>query len=1036
LQPGLPENGDAAGVLQPDIFSEDPVYDLILAISYPPYTLSSGFLAVQHGEHYFLPFLELANIFDFYVHPDTEDGVYGGYFKDEKSSFTIDTQKNEIEVVGEISSLPPGAVIIDPFDEGNTDPYVRMDVLNKIWPTKLSVDMAALTLVVATDEKLAFELKLERKESRALTMGRKAYSSKDQKENLPFKDNPYKFIGLPVIDMDSQYRWDNENKVLAGRTTFSGLQDLAWATADYAATVSYEEGRFHRPDTIRLRFSRDAVGDETLPLGFRQAEAGDTRVTHRSLIGNSTGGRGAAATSYPASRESEFDQITVEGFGIVGWEAELYRNNILEDFQVIDESGEYRFEGVPLIVGNNQLRVVLYGPQGQVQERIENYKVSGGMTAPGKTDYSVSVVDAQRPFVMITGGHRTSPRGIAANAFVAHGLNPSLTVFGSLSKLPTIQEEKSYASVGVMGTFLNSFGQAEIYKESHGGHALDMRFATKIKGLSLNLQSAFFRNFESPEAGFDNNIKTFESEARANTSIKTLIGNLGLQLVGKHRENKIGLPFSSINFQQSLGLSGAQLTHSTNSTFNDYIHETSAGKLSATVRIQRWQLRSNLNYDIHPIGQLRSVSGEARYRDQDGFSAAVNAQHNFLSRGQSAGFQLGYDFGKVLGSLDLNWVKEGGYNVSLRASTSLGPYGRDGKYDMSSKKMSRNTPLQGRAFLDNDGDGVFSEGDEPVPDAQLLIDGRSAKESGDEDGYVLVRSGRGGSVVNVELNESSLSDPYYQPAIVGYSTVLRPGSMPVFEFPVIETGAIDGTVYRESGSSISGMRLELVSEGGDVVQTTETAYDGFYTFDFVPVGTYTVRADPSYGINVPPETVTVTSDDLFTYGIDLQLLEQAEEVEAADEEAMGDEPTASDDAVTESGRVAHTHHERSNGTLQPAPLSTEGDLSAFVKRVRIGEHPDKVRLVLDLSGPIVYSMVFAGGGQTLNIDLPDVAWDAIRHWRGARTPVIESFEALALPEGGTRLVVQGRGALASGLNGVLKPQNGQGYRLFIDLHTH
>ena len=150
----------------------------------------------------------------------------------------------------------------------------------------------------------------------------------------------------------------------------------------------------------------------------------------------------------------------------------------------------------------------------------------------------------------------------------------------------------------------------------------------------------------------------------------------------------------------------------------------------------------------------------------------------------------------------------------------------------------------------------------------------------------------------------------------------------------------------------------------------------------------------------------------------------------------GDEPESTDEAESGSGRVAHTYHERSNGTLQPAPLSTEGDLSALVKRVRIGEHPDKVRLVLDLSDPIVYSMGFADGGRTLNIDLPDVAWDALRNWRGTHTPVIERFEAQALAGGGTRLVIYGRAPMASGLNGILNPADGQGYRLFIDLHAN
>jgi hypothetical protein len=1028
-----PDPAGAEGSLAPASDENAEGEDLILAVSYPPYLLSEGLLAVQRGDDTYLPFTETAELFDFVLDTQPEQGLYRGYFKEEANSFGIDIANNQFESAGEKKALPEGAVIPDPFGGGSGEIYVRLDVLNQMWPVKLSVNMSGLFVLVETQEKLPFELRLEREEKRKLAEARKARIPVASAEQLPFKANPYRLIGPPVLDFDSSFKWDHEAKKLDGTATVSGLQDLAFATADYATTLNYEEGGVKRPESVRLRLTRQSVGDDTLALGVRKVEAGDVRVQHRDLIGTGSGGRGFTASSYPPQRSGEFDRITVEGTGIAGWEVELYINDALESFSTVDELGEYRFEDVPLTVGNNQVRIVLYGPQGQVQERIENYQISGGMARPGETNFTVGMVDSDRQLIRLVPRNSTGNEGIASNAYVSHGLNKEVTVFGSTSRLPTQEGERKYVTAGVMGSFLNSLGQAELYKELNGGQAVDLRLVTKLLGLRLNLQSAFFNNFESPDAGFGDGAKKFESEVRANTGFKTPFGNLGLQLNARHRQNVVGLPTTDVSFQQSLGLSGVNLTQETSSNFLDFNHVSSAGKLSATVRLRQWQIRTQLDYNIHPKREFSGVNGEVRYTDEDGFSAAVNAQHNFLTRGQGLGAQLGYDFGKFLGSVDVGWVKEQGVEVTLRASTSLGPYGRNGRYVMSSQKMSRSAPVQGHVFLDHNGDEVYSEGDEPIPEAHLMVGGRGTPEESDEEGYVIANAGGEGQVVNVEINKSTLADPYYLPSLPGYSTVLRPGSMPKFDLPVIETGAIDGTVYRDNGEPIPGMRLELVDEGGAVIKTTDTAYDGFYTFEFVPPGTYMVRADPSYGVNVPPETVTVASDDLFTSGIDLQLLEQVEEAEAVEGVEEGDEPSAAPDAAAESGRVAHTYHERSNGTLQPAPLSTEGDLSAFVKRVRIGEHPDTVRLVLDLSGPVVYRMGFADGGKTLNLDLPGVAWDAIPRWRGDATPVIESFETEALPEGGTRLVIRGKGSLASGLNGVLEPQNGQGYRLFLDL---
>lgn len=1011
--------------------------DLILAVVYTPYTLSPGLLGAEKNGQYYLPVLELADIFDFYIESELERGYIHGYIRDEKNSYSIDLEKKQYEVRGEIKPLPDDAVLADPFGEGLVDLFVIPEIINELWPVELSVNLSGLALEVVTEEKLPFELRLERKEQRAIVEGRK--QSLSVVKDLPFVPNPYKWLGLPAADFETEISWDNESDKAAARTTISGVQDLAKMSLDYTATGTYQDGVLQKPDSVRTRFSREAFGEDSLPGRFRKIEFGDVRLNQRNLIGNGEGGRGVFATTYAQKVESEFDLITVEGIGLPGWEVEVYRNEQLVDFGFVDETGEYRFENVPLNIGNNQIRIVLYGPQGQIQEKIENYNIGSNMVEPGKTEYTAGFVDVDRPFFPVELRDSTGPRGFAKNAFVAHGLSENLTLFGSAADLPTTDGDKKYVTAGAATSILGGLAQAELYGEVGGGKAIDVRYLTELKGIRLNLQSAFFNEFNSPDAGFDDTTKTYEGEFRASTTLKTFLGAIGLQLNTKHLEKKGSLPQTNVDFVQTLNKGSLRLTHQTDTVLSDFDHSTSSGKINATVRVNRWQFRSQLDYSIYPDDRLNSIQGDVRYRGEDGFSAAVSAQQDFVTSNFGTGFQIGYDFKRFLGSLDLNWEKEGGLALVARASSSLGPYGKDGKYTVLSNKLSKATPVQGRVFMDRDGDGVFSEGDEPVEDARISINGGRAKEEPDEEGIISVTSAAASDIVDIEVDKSFLSDPYYRPGIAGYSTVLRPGSMPQFDFPIIETGSIDGTVMREDGNPISGMRLELVNEKDEVVMDVETAYDGFYTFEFVPPGTYTVRADPSYGVHVPPETVTVTSDDLFAYGIDLQLLEQAEEVEAdGDSGALteGESASSESEEATESGEVAHTYHESSNGTEQPAPLPPEGGLSAFVKRVRIGEHPDRVRLVMDLSGSIAYHVNEAQGGSVITIDLPNVAWNALTHWRAHNTPILQSFEVQALEGGkGTRLVLKAHDKMKLGLNGVLPPQDEAGHRLYIDLQA-
>jgi hypothetical protein len=1010
--------------------------ELILVATKDQYILSDGVIAIQREGKYYLPVIELAEMVEFVVDADLERGIIDGWYLSEDNKFSINTETGEIINQGERESLSEDDFILDNAGGGFGDLYLLQEKLNAIWPVRFDVDLYALALRIEAEGKLPFELQLERDERRELTQAKQRFAP-TKRTDLPFIPNNYRLFGSPSLDFDTQAKWDDAEKEFTSRVNLNGTQDLLWAQADYNANLTYDaDGNIQRPRNIRLRFLRQFF-EEDAPLGIREIEVGDTRITAPDQIKNSVSGRGISISSKPVVKDRSFDEITIEGTARAGWEIELYRNNQLIEFGVVDDLGEYRFENVELNVGNNQFRLVFYGPQGQIEERTESYVISGGMLKPGETQYQLGIVDADRPFIFLENEPRTTSRGVAQEGTFSVGITNWLTMFGTANRLPRQGNngEGQYLTVGGMFTGLGGVGQAAVYKEVGGGKALDLQFATNLLGVNLNLESAFFNDFESDTVGYDQGARTYDGTIRANKNFKLPFGSLGLSVDANHQKRKNDIENTKISTRQSFSRAGINISHTTNSSFVDRKHTNSTASLTATVRMQQWQVRSGLNYKISPDSEITSANAELRYRGDDSFSAAVSLQHNFLTSIISTGAQLSYDFGEFLGSVDADWQKERGFVFTLRASTSLGPFGDDGKYKFSSKKLSASAPVKAKIFLDNDYDGVFGEGDEPVEDAKILIDGRGNRDYTNEDGTVIVRRGAKG-IRNVEVDKSSLPDPYFRPSTDGYSTLLRQGGMPYMEFPVIETGAIDGTVLNDStGDPIEGMRLELVDAAGEVVAEAETAYDGFYTFEFIKPGDYVVRADPTYQVNVPPMSVSVASDDLFAYGIDLALMEQAKEALAATEGAeVSQEMITPSEAVSgESGGVAHTHH--SKGTGQPAPKPTDGDFSAVVKRVRIGEHSNKARFVLDLSGPVNYTLSCKENCSQVQVDLPNVAWSAITRWRADKTPIIQSFDAEALAGGGTRITIKARGSMSVGLNGVLGPHQdaARGHRLYLDL---
>lgn len=63
-----------------------------------------------------------------------------------------------------------------------------------------------------------------------------------------------------------------------------------------------------------------------------------------------------------------------------------------------------------------------------------------------------------------------------------------------------------------------------------------------------------------------------------------------------------------------------------------------------------------------------------------------------------------------------------------------------------------------------------------------------------------------------------------------------------------------------------------------------------------------------------------------------------------------------------------------------------------VMDARIGDHPDKTRLVLDMTGAPDYSVSFAEGGKQLVIDLHGASWTGAKEWEaGSKYRLITSY---------------------------------------------
>ncbi|MEO5338244.1 MAG: porin family protein [Magnetospirillum sp. WYHS-4] len=109
--------------------------------------------------------------------------------------------------------------------------------------------------------------------------------------------------------------------------------------------------------------------------------------------------------------------------------------------------------------------------------------------------------------------------------------------------------------------------------------------------------------------------------------------------------------------------------------------------------------------------------------------------------------------------------------------------------------------------------------------------------------------------------------------------------------------------------------------------------------------------------------------------------------------------------------------------------------TATVSRVRIGTHPDKTRLVLDMSGPVHYGHSAAADNQTTTVDLENVKWTAPASAGGGKSEIASYGFTPANGNGNGKLDIKTKSPMKVQKIFIVCPDEGEGEgrKLVVDL---
>ncbi len=830
--------------LAPAASAWEPNHDdaLLLDVHLGRYRLGDGVRGYATPEGACLDFSDTIMSLDLAIRVDKKLRRATGWAFTENHNISIDREAQTVQIVNNIQKL--GANDIFDAPEGWC---VDSKKLAAWLGLKLDVDQNNAIIVVTSDSKLPVEL----------TMERRARSSKIRPEttfdlkSLPQSTIAMKGISIPSVDMVVNIGGLRQaNKTQTFNFGYEAFVAGEVGPVAYDARIASDKSGI--PANIRLRAYRtDPDGKLLGPLKATQWAAGDVSGVSTPLVSQSSVGRGAFVTNRPLQNPQNFDRTDFRGELPTGWDAELYRNGQLLGFASDRADGRYEFLDVPLLYGQNRFEIILYGPQGQIKREERSVPVGLDSIPPRVTRYWLGFNQQDHDLFGLAQGALRPSSGWRGTVGLERGLNSKTSVAAYGHTMLDIFGRRQYfgelAVRRVLGPALTEFSGASNF---HGGYALRAQGLAELGKTNVQFETI-------------NAFGGYESERIANgvTGLHSLTLDqpvrLGRTMIPLHFDTRYTTRSSGTHTVEAGLRSYFGLGRLALSTELGWRHDRTpngpqqpdemTASLLANARFGRVRVRSEGRFRIAPHAELESLTlvGEwtGKHGDSDRRSNNWRAEIGYDASGRvRAGLGYVRQFKRMALTASVEGATDGSVAAGLNLAFSFGPDPRrPGHIRMTSDPLATNGQLLATIFRDLNGDGVRQPGEPGEKDVQLTT-GRTAVEGlTDGNGQVVINTLPTFEPLLVGIDASSLPDPLVQPKGVGLVLTPRPGIIARIDLPLVSAGEVDGTLAKEGGSSLEGVELELLDVEQRVVGHTRTEYDGFFLFEGVPYGHYSVR---------------------------------------------------------------------------------------------------------------------------------------------------------------------------------------------------
>jgi hypothetical protein len=495
---------------------------------------------------------------------------------------------------------------------------------------------------------------------------------------------------------------------------------------------------------------------------------------------------------------------------------------------------------VQLLYGDNQIRIVLYGPQGQIRTREETINVGQDNVPPGKTWYWAGFNQPGRDILTLEKPPDWQQPKAQATLAVEHGIDERTSV-GVLAREMLIDDERV---TFLEGTVRRSVGQALIEvgvaRQSNGGTAAHAQLLAKFGQVNVSAEALLANDFHL----LDNHVK-IEREARLTVDAPLRIGRAELPVHADVHLTDLVDGTSQLEAAARLSANLSRFNLSTAVRYQRYrlaLGPAPPGDLIldffGTGHIGDVRLRAGTSFDVFPISRLRTAELSAYWSKSDRVDWEGGLVYDVTSQRTHARITHVRRLNSMALALTGEAATDRSFALGFNLSFSLDP--RHGLF-FSRRPLAQAGSVHGVVYRDLNDNGV-RDANEPFEKGALLTTGTAlAERPTDTKGSVTVAGLTAYRPVAVGIDQSSLGDPMLVPKTALQVVVPRPGVPAEVEIGLVGGGDIEGALTKNGGLGFEGLDLELVDEGSKVVATARTDFDGFFLFERAPYGVYTIR---------------------------------------------------------------------------------------------------------------------------------------------------------------------------------------------------